>query len=684
MIKIINLITPNEAERYLTRLCSEVAVQNEEIIGFCKERAVQNQLIYPISRSSDLLNRPKAVSVARIASLMKEEGTEYLSSVEKVYSLNSFVASFLLKASVNDSLQLPHDVSPEESELVNEEGPHFVLGRSGTGKTTVMLYRIVKNERAFRAAVDDGTFQADDFRQVLMTASPVLASAIEDSYYQLMNSGNVEMLKSGGEITGKQLNSSLKPLDLHMKERKGPLITTFHQLLKMIDLCLSKPFQSTQSGKYGQLIDFNSFTYFYFPRLGDVTQGGKFTIDAAGLYKEIISVIKGSMAAVKEGNSGAMSRQSYIALSEKRVSGLSADERGNLYSLFEVYEGLKARADTFDYDMADFVYYVYSELSFQSASKPFPLAVSCQAVFVDEVQDLTMLQLAILRFICSDWKAFFFAGDTAQTIAQGVGFRFEALKDLFYEEFLPNFGKDSTKRVPEIKQLKQNFRTHYQILQLANTVIRLLMFYFPDSMDPVDDEMSLQFGPKPIFLEDTEDVVSSMFQRGEMGQNNCEFGSEQVILVHDPNTKEEVKKICGTNALVLTVYECKGMEFSDVLIYNFFSSSTLNNHWRVIYGSFEKLFLIEDDVKYPKFDEKLHFPLCQELKMLYVLITRAKQRVIFFERDKTIRKVLIDLWTNEKVNVIVVKPFDEDLKQILTVKSSPEEWCQRGHELSKL
>ncbi len=76
--------------------------------------------------------------------------------------------------------------------------------------------------------------------------------------------------------------------------------------------------------------------------------------------------------------------------------------------------------------------------------------------------------------------------------------------------------------------------------------------------------------------------------------------------------------------------------------------------------------------------------LSQELKMQYVLITRAKQRVIFFENDKTIRKVLIDLWTNEKVNVIVVKPFDEDLKQILTVKSSPEEWCQRGHELSKL
>eukprot|EP01040_Poterioochromonas_malhamensis_P008338 gene8338-9018_t len=70
--------------------------------------------------------------------------------------------------------------------------------------------------------------------------------------------------------------------------------------------------------------------------------------------------------------------------------------------------------------MADFVDYVCSELSFQSVyTKAFPLAVSCQAVFVDEVRDITMLQLAILKFVCSDWKAFFFAGDTAQTIARG-------------------------------------------------------------------------------------------------------------------------------------------------------------------------------------------------------------------------------------------------------------------------
>ena len=37
-------------------------------------------------------------------------------------------------------------------------------------------------------------------------------------------------------------------------------------------------------------------------------------------------------------------------------------------------------------------------------------------VFVDEVQDLTPAQIALLRFICPDPTGFVMAGDTAQTV----------------------------------------------------------------------------------------------------------------------------------------------------------------------------------------------------------------------------------------------------------------------------
>ena len=50
-------------------------------------------------------------------------------------------------------------------------------------------------------------------------------------------------------------------------------------------------------------------------------------------------------------------------------------------------------------------------------------------LIIDEVQDLTPLTLNMLLSVtkCN----VFFCGDTAQTIAKGVGFRFHDLKDLF-------------------------------------------------------------------------------------------------------------------------------------------------------------------------------------------------------------------------------------------------------------
>jgi hypothetical protein len=70
----------------------------------------------------------------------------------------------------------------------------------------------------------------------------------------------------------------------------------------------------------------------------------------------------------------------------------------------------------------------------------------------------------------------FYAGDTAQTIASGVGFRFCDLKNLFNPKMI-----DSTLALskPVVKQLTVNFRSHNNILQLANSVVSTLEILFP-------------------------------------------------------------------------------------------------------------------------------------------------------------------------------------------------------------
>lgn len=58
-------------------------------------------------------------------------------------------------------------------------------------------------------------------------------------------------------------------------------------------------------------------------------------------------------------------------------------------------------------------------------------------VYVDEVQDLTMKQIALFKYICKSVdEGKVFSGDTAQTIAKGVDFRFEDVRSLFYNEFV--------------------------------------------------------------------------------------------------------------------------------------------------------------------------------------------------------------------------------------------------------
>jgi hypothetical protein len=50
-------------------------------------------------------------------------------------------------------------------------------------------------------------------------------------------------------------------------------------------------------------------------------------------------------------------------------------------------------------------------------------------LMVDEVQDLTQNVISLFMMLAE--KNVFFSGDTAQTIAKGVGFRFYDLKSVF-------------------------------------------------------------------------------------------------------------------------------------------------------------------------------------------------------------------------------------------------------------
>jgi superfamily I DNA/RNA helicase len=114
--------------------------------------------------------------------------------------------------------------------------------------------------------------------------------------------------------------------------------------------------------------------------------------------------------------------------------------------------------------MMDTVSYILNKIRLQGYSGP-----EIHYVMIDEVQDLPH---SIIYLISKTAKyGAFYSGDTAQTIAKGIGFRFCDLRNLFDPK---QFDQSLSLKKPIVKQLSINFRSHNNILQLANSVISLI------------------------------------------------------------------------------------------------------------------------------------------------------------------------------------------------------------------
>lgn len=101
---------------------------------------------------------------------------------------------------------LMHWDSPQEWEIIENTSSCYVIGRSGTGKTTTILFKMLGIERAWKQSPD----MWDRPRQIFVTKSRVLATKVEEYFSQLMLSHNAasyspEELQAMGTNLGKEM-----------------------------------------------------------------------------------------------------------------------------------------------------------------------------------------------------------------------------------------------------------------------------------------------------------------------------------------------------------------------------------------------------------------------------------------------------------------------------------------------
>ena len=293
----------------------------------------------------------------------------------------------------------------------------------------------------------------------------------------------------------------------------------------------------------------------------------KDSVDPLLVWIEIQSFIKGSESALRKGTP--LNLEEYKEIGNRMAPNFSS-HRDTIYKVFTKYQNYQQnqRHHNFLFDECDLVLHLYNRLK-----KVQDVPWSIHSLYIDEVQDFTQAELAVFIHCCRNPNSMFFTGDTAQSIMRGIAFRFQDLRSIFHKLHSQN----PVVNVPQKPHnLTINFRSHSGILNLAGSIIDLISEFFKDSIDHLPDDEGMFPGPTPVLLESskTGDLALLLTENKEE-YSAIDFGAHQVILVQSREAKDKLPSILR-NAIVLTIFEAKGLEFDDVLLYNFFTDSIVS------------------------------------------------------------------------------------------------------------
>ncbi|KAK1439382.1 hypothetical protein QVD17_05199 [Tagetes erecta] len=698
VIKVWDILPFHEIAGLVRRLDGIIGSYTHEYIDRCKARCVKRGSEYreypmkwpgtsEISQYKTHANSCDEMfidSASRIDCIENVKVRESL-ILMKFYSLSTAAVNTVMYGCDGRDLGIPFELNEQEKNVVSFDKSSFILGRSGTGKTTVLTMKLFQNEQLHHLACEgfhevmesEGEAKQEGLHQLFVTFSPKLCYAVRQQY------GEWKRLTCGGgssspssltcieDVDQMMLSEDLLDQFIHLPHDVYPLIITFHRFVLMLDGTVGTSF------------------FARFPNIRHLIYGNKTSTSRLSVLEQFMS-FKGVtyerfyaaywphfnwwIVIGQKASNGILSRDDYVALCDRRTSIFNAQKREIIYSIFLQYENIKVENGNFD--LADIVNDLHQRLEVEGYAGDM-----MDYVFVDEVQDLSMRQIMLFKYVCTNvHEGFAFSGDTAQAIAKGIGFRFEDIRCLFYKKFLSGSKKGT---ISTIFQLSENFRTHAGVLNMAQSVINLLCHFFPLFVDELRPESGRIGGELPILLETdmNKNAISLIFQRNEScSQFITGFGAEQVVLVRDESLREKVVKIVGKKALVLTIMESKGLEFQDVLLYDFFTTSSFSNEWRIIYSYMKD----KDMLNAPFttmcscFDMDKHAVLCSELKLLYVAITRTRQRLWICE-SAGFSEPIYDYW--KTLNLVEVKHLSDSFADKMQSPSGKDEWKSRGVKL---
>ncbi|KAK7231092.1 hypothetical protein SO694_000761109 [Aureococcus anophagefferens] len=482
----------------------------------------------------------------------------------------------------------------------SDPSPTLLLGRGGTGKTLIILQSLWGAYRRAVAAGDGGVV-------VFATGSNACSAASVREAFLSLRHAYLGLPATGDDAPP----ASLRAADLPPDDGLPAEVTT------------------------------DAFLRWWQP-------SAAVRADPGVVWSEILTHVKGAPRVSALGKP--LTRDEYLALPRKTApafAGLASagherwGDRDAVYDIFESYE--RDKNECGGYDICDLVSSCMTQVLGRGGAYE---GVELAGLMLDEVQDFTLSTVVLLLQLLEDEDRLLVGGDTAQTICK-VTFSFTDLRATLHRRrdraerrlrehwAAPRGARPPVApRVPrpaELKVLTTNYRCHQGVLAVANLCLEM-MALFPNSVDVVAPERAHFAGELPLlFTDDAFDDVAEVFSGGNAV---TEMGANQVIIVRNAAAKRELPaELAG--ALVMTPLEAKGLEFTDVFVWNFFSDSVAADRG---WGAVARACGVElGDRVAEAFDARVHLALSDELKQLYVAVTRARERLAFFDQSPLAR-----------------------------------------------
>ncbi len=318
---------------------------------------------------------------------------------------------------------------------------------------------------------------------------------------------------------------------------------------------------------------------------------------------QVFEEIRGVIAA---GAGGVLSRDDYRTLGV-RQSIFPESERGRLYDLFEKYRAWLLEARLYDLNL------VAQEWQVLAAPR-------YDFVVIDEVQDITTVQLALVLKTLKHPGHFLLCGDSNQIVHPNF-FSWGQVKSLFWRD--PKLAERQ-----ELRVLTANFRNGLEATRVANQLLKIKQQRF-GSIDRESNFLVQAVGGEKGQVALMPDKDATKRELDQKIRQSTQFA----VLVMRDEDKAEAKKHFAT-PLLFSIHEAKGLEYENIVLYRFVSDHRAE--FADIVEGVAKADLAVDTLDYRRAKDKSDKSL--EIykffvNALYVALTRAIKNLYVIESD---------------------------------------------------